>query len=105
MQLKSVKSLLSHWHEIAQDTQTKVNVTLPIPHEDWVRIQAFATTYNVTNEQIIQDIFHESLNELEASIPYIPGPTVIRVEDGDPIYEDVGLMPRYLKAKKEFLKH
>lgn len=40
------------------------------------------------------------LRQIEARIPYKPGPKVIRVEDDEPIYEDIGDMPRYLEIKR-----
>ncbi|MCH2177122.1 MAG: hypothetical protein MK193_15480 [Lentisphaeria bacterium] len=104
MQLKSVKSLLKHWNTISKSRESLVNVTIPIAHQDWVRIQAFASAYHLKTEDVIQDILHESLDQLEASIPYVPGPNVIRVEEGDPVYEDIGLMPKYLRLKNELLQ-
>ncbi len=37
-------------------------------------------------------------------MPYVPGTTVIRVEDGDEVYEDVGPLPRYLNTQKQLRK-
>ena len=36
-------------------------------------------------------------------MPYIQGSKVIRIEDGEEIYEDAGPMPRYLAAQKALL--
>ena len=43
---------------------------------------------------------HQALNTLEEQMPYIAGDKVIRVEEGEEVYEDVGPMPRYLAAKR-----
>ena len=96
--------MLNHWNTISQARDSQVNISIPIAHQDWVRIQAFASTYNLSSEAVIQDILHESLDQLEESIPYVPGPNVIRVEEGDPVYEDIGQMPKYLRLKKELLQ-
>ena len=45
-----------------------------------------------------------TLEELEASFPYIKGQQVIATdEEGDPLYEDVGPTPRFLTLSRRYL--
>ena len=50
-------------------------------------------------------MLHESLDALEAAIPYEAGDKVIQQDEfGDPVFEDAGLMPRYvelLRSKRD----
>jgi len=101
MQLKSVNQLLDQWQGVLDNTPNFTAVNIEIAEHDLHRIQAFAKVYHVKQNQIIQDLIKSALDDLEASIPYVQGSKVIREEDGDPIYEDVGIMPQYLKAKRQ----
>jgi hypothetical protein len=45
------------------------------------------------------------LDEVAAAMPYEPGPKIISRDDqGDPVYEDVGLTPRFVELTREFKK-
>lgn len=100
MLLKSVNRLLTNWQKNSDAESDKLKCECYISQHDDIRIQAFAKTFNHSQEAILEDIIHTALDELERSIPYIPGSKVIRMEDGDPIYEDIGLMPHYLRNKQ-----
>ncbi len=40
-----------------------------------------------------------------AAMPYEPGPKIISRDDqGDPVYEDVGLTPRFVELTRKFKK-
>ncbi|GGO83015.1 hypothetical protein GCM10011348_25750 [Marinobacterium nitratireducens] len=85
-----------------QESLTDLNVT--ISKEDLVRLEALACAFGLSREDVCSSLLHSILMEVEAKMPYRPGPKVIRIEDGDPIYEDVGPMPRYLEAKRRLEK-
>ena len=56
-------------------------------------------------EKIIADLLHAGLDEIEAAMPYVPGSKIIREDEfGDPVYEDVGMTPRFLDLVKTFRK-
>ena len=38
-------------------------------------------------------------------MPYVQGDKVIRLEEGDEVYEDIGPLPRYLDAQKKVLEN
>jgi len=52
---------------------------------------------------VVATLIHEALNELEAKMPYVQGNKVIRIEDGEEIYEDAGPMPRYMAEQRKLL--
>jgi hypothetical protein len=56
-------------------------------------------------EVIITDLLHAGLDEIAAAIPYERGPKVISRDDqGDPVYEDIGLTPRFVELTRKFKK-
>ena len=56
-------------------------------------------------EEIITDLLHAGLDEIAAAMPYEPGPKVISRDDhGDPVYEDIGLTPRFVELTRRFKK-
>jgi len=80
------------------------SLNLPIDREDLVRLQALADTFDMDIAELVPVLLHAILTDIEARMPYKPGNRVIRVEDGDPVYEDIGPMPRYLEAKRKHEK-
>jgi len=56
-------------------------------------------------EEIVTDLLHAGLDEIAAAMPYEPGPKVISRDDhGDPVYEDIGLTPRFVALTRRFKK-
>jgi hypothetical protein len=48
---------------------------------------------------------HAGLDEIAAAMPYEPGPKIISRDDqGDPVYEDIGLTPRFVELTRKFKK-
>jgi hypothetical protein len=46
------------------------------------------------------------LDEIAAAMPYEKGPKVISRDDhGDPVYEDVGLTPRFVELTRKYKKN
>lgn len=97
---ESLFKLLQSWEEHASTVSQQTEVTLSINKTDVVRLAALAEIYKLPENQIIATLIHEAINELEAKMPYIPGKKVIRIEDGDEIFQDTGPMPAYLAAQK-----
>lgn len=97
---QSLSRLLQSWEEHASKVSQQTEVTLSINQTDVVRLAALAEVFKLPENEIIATLIHEALNELEAKMPYVPGKKVIRIEDGDEIYQDTGPMPDYLAAQK-----
>lgn len=57
-------------------------------------------------EEIATDLLSAGLEEIAAAIPYERGPKVISRDDqGDPVYEDVGLTPRFVQLTRKYKKN
>lgn len=96
---QSLSKLLDTWQSHATKANQKSPLTIPIFQNDHIRLHALAEVYKLPLDEVIATLIHESLNELEARMPYIQGDKVIRVEDGENIYADAGPMPAYLEAQ------
>src|SRR6266850_147782 len=85
-------------------TATEYAVRLPV--DDAARIQALAELFpGQSKEAIITDLLGLALQELAASMPYVAGKKVIsQDEQGDPVYEDVGLTPRFMELMRKHKK-
>jgi hypothetical protein len=55
-----------------------------------------------TAEQLITELLGAALTEVAAAMPYVAGTRVIsNDEQGDPMYEDTGPMPRFLELTRK----
>ena len=97
------KQLLDDWSSKPKPLSTRETYAIRLPLEDAARIQALAELFPGTDrDRIITDLLAQAIRDLEASIPYVAGEKVIREDDhGDPVFEDVGLMPRFLELVKK----
>jgi hypothetical protein len=100
---ESLSKLLNKWENRARNINGRKDETLSIYQCDSIKLEALAQMYNLPKADVVATLLHEALNELEAKMPYIPGNKVIRIEDGEEIYEDAGPMPRYLEEQKKLL--
>lgn len=101
-----IKQLLDDWEDRAATDYTAQEFCLRLPVPDAARICALADMYpGRTREQIIVDLLGVALKELEEAMPYVAGDKVIaRDECGDPIYEDIGLTPRFQAQTEQHLR-
>jgi hypothetical protein len=78
-----------------------------LPLEDAARLHALAELFpGQTIEEIVTDLLGAGLDEIAAAIPYEPGPKVISRDDqGDPVYEDIGLTPRFVELTRKYKKN
>ena len=77
-----------------------------LPLEDAARLHALAELFpGQAIEEIVTDLLGAGLDEIAAAIPYERGPKVISRDDqGDPVYEDVGLTPRFVELTRKYKK-
>jgi len=101
--VKAIKSLLKKWETAADRQATKRAYSICLPVRDAARIEALADMYpSNTLEQLITDLISASLDELEASMPYVQGTQIIETDEfGDPIYEDVGPSTQFQAATQK----
>ena len=99
----SFKGLMDAWSAQQEPAKTRQDYSVKLPLNDAARLHALAELYpDVAAERLITDLLSAALDEVEAAMPYVPGDRVIREDDhGDPVYEDVGMTPRFLGAVRK----
>lgn len=99
----SFKDLLANWRETAAQTRTAAEYAVRLPLDDAARLAALAEMFpGRTPEQLITELLGAALQEVETSMPYIAGKKVISSdEQGDPIFEDIGLTPRFVELARK----
>ncbi|MCG8311754.1 MAG: pilin assembly protein [Pseudomonadales bacterium] len=101
-----VKDLASKWGIRSKANKTEKLYEIHLKDVDAAKVAAIASLFDVhSEEEIISDLLSAALNEFEESLPYKQGNKVVALdEENDPIYEDAGLTPRFLRLKEEKLK-
>ena len=102
----SFKQLLESWQQTAASTRTAAEYAVRLPIDDAARLHALAEMFpGRTPEQLITDLLSAALQEVAAAMPYVPGKKVISTdEQGDPVYEDVGMTPRFMELTRKYRK-
>ena len=100
------KALLDRWKKEPAPARTAKEYWFRLPLDDASRLHALAALFPGRQiEEILTDLLHAALDEVAAAMPYEPGPKVISRDDhGDPVYEDVGLTPRFVEFTRHFKK-
>jgi hypothetical protein len=99
----SFKDLLEGWRETAAQPRAAAEYAVRLPVDDAARLAALVEMFpGRPAEQLITDLLGAALQEVETSMPYVAGKKVIsNDEQGDPIYEDVGLTPRFMELTRK----
>lgn len=100
MPSSSIEALLVKLRHRGDELSSRTPLTIAVDEDDLVRLQALSQLYKLPIDELGALLMGDILRQIEARIPYKPGPKVIRVEDDEPIYEDIGDMPRYLEIKR-----
>jgi hypothetical protein len=105
-ELVKFKPLLDRWRQRAVPVRTAHEYAIRLNLDDAARLHALAELFpGQTIEEITRDLLQAALDELAAAMPYEPGPKVISRDDhGDPVYEDIGLTPRFVELTRKFKK-
>jgi hypothetical protein len=100
------KSLLDRWKKDSGPVLSAKEYAVRLPLDDASRLQALVELFPGQKvEEIITDLLHTGLDEIAAAMPYERGSKVISRDDqGDPLYEDVGLTPRFVELTRQFKK-
>jgi len=100
------KTLLDRWRKDAAPVRTAKEYAVRLPLDDASRLHALLELFpGWSAEEIITDLLHAGLDEIAAAMPYEPGPKIISRDDqGDPVYEDIGLTPRFVELTRKFKK-
>ena len=94
------RNVLNTWANDAGNKEEMSDITISIKTSDLHKLQALAEIYMQSLESVTSELLQESIKEIEEAMPYVAGARVIRIEDGQEIYEDVGPTPEYMAALK-----
>lgn len=99
----SFKELLDSWRERAAAPRTARAYAVRLPVDDAARLAALAELFPGRGpEQLITELLGAALKEVAAAMPYVAGQRVISTdEQGDPVYEDAGLTPRFMELARQ----
>ncbi|CDF82530.1 pilin assembly protein [Pseudomonas sp. QL9] len=100
-----IRDLVRHWEQSARGRLTSHRYSIPLDVETAARLAALHDLYPKRSvEELLGELVGSALEELEASFPYVKGNKVVATdEQGDPIYEDVGVTPRFLQLSRKYL--
>jgi len=100
-----VRELLNQWQKSGEQEVQDQEFTVRLTRHEKAKIAALAEMFpGRTESDIVLDLLRAALSELEAGMPYVPGPQVVSEdEQGDPVYEDIGPMPRYRDLTRKHL--
>lgn len=102
---KGFSQLLKSWERRSTENADLITSSIAMHKPDQIKLRALSDLYKLPEGEISGHLLHHALEALESEMPYIPGSKVIRVEEGNEIYEDIGPLPRYLEAQKKLRKH
>ena len=94
-----IKNMLVDWEQKSTDVKEQVSTNIVLNKEDLIKVDALAESYQLPAADLLANLINTALREVEVHIPYVAGTKVIRIEEGDPVYEDIGRTPGYLAAK------
>jgi hypothetical protein len=99
----SFKELLERWRESAEEPRTAAEYAVRLPLDQAASLRALAEMFpGRTAEQLITELLGAALEQLAAAMPYVAGSRVISTdEQGDPVYEDAGLTPRFVALMRK----
>ncbi len=100
------KPLLDRWMKDAAPARTAKEYAVRLNLDDAARLHALTELFPGRSvETLITDLLSAGLDEIAAAMPYERGPKVISRDDhGDPVYEDIGLTPRFVDLTRKFKK-
>jgi hypothetical protein len=100
------KPLLDRWKKHPPPQRTAREYAIRLPLDDAARMDALVELFpGLTVEEIVTDLLHAGLDEIAAAMPYEPGSAIISRDDrGDPVYEDIGMTPRFVELARKYKK-
>lgn len=103
--MSKLQPLLNRWQTIAHSPAPRLSLNTELDYHDVARLKALADLYPGCDVSVLMaDLLHHALNELEESFPYVHGDRKVGEDEfGDPLYEDVGLTPRFLELTRQHL--
>lgn len=100
-----INELHKHWQTESGTALPVERLSVSLSAHTAARLKALAELYpGLAHERLVADLLDAAVDEFERSLPYVPGSRVIEHdEQGDPIYEDAGLTPRFQELTRAHL--
>ncbi|MDN5872412.1 MAG: type 1 pili tip component [Nitrococcus sp.] len=100
------RELFESWERSAGERRTPNVYTVRLPMHDAAKLATLAEMFPGRSEKdIITDLLSTALDEIEATFAYVQGGRIVSEDElGDPIYEDVGLTPRFQSLTRKHLQ-
>jgi hypothetical protein len=99
-------SLLVDWEKKSNEECMAHECLVKMPRSVAARIYALQEMFPGRSEnEIIAGLLSSVLDELLETLPYVQGETVAAEDElGDPMYEDVGLTPRFIRLTQKYVE-
>ena len=95
-----ISQMLRAWEQHMVEHRPQVDYEIAIQRDDVIKLETLAELYQLPLNDIIANLVSAAIKESEQRMPYVQGGNIIRIEEGDPIYEDIGQTPRYIEIKQ-----
>lgn len=101
-----IRELARHWQQAASGPLLDSGLQLRLDLDSSARLAALCEMFPQRSaEELLGELLGAALEELAQSFPYVRGSRVVSLdEQGDPIYEDNGLTPRFLALTHSHLE-
>lgn len=98
-----IAKLLNHWQTQFGQELSEEKFSLSINSKDAARINALCELFpGMSREHILRDLISAALDDFSKNLPYVQGAKIVATdEDGFPLYEDIGLTPKFLSLTRK----
>jgi len=98
-----IKQLISQWNSLPKVEEDGDEYCLKISKANTASIEAIKELYpGLSSQMIISQLLSMALAAYEEALPYVPGDKIVAEDEmGDPIFEDIGLTPKYQELVKK----
>lgn len=99
-----IEELARNWQQEAVGEQPVREYVIKLPLEEASKVEALVELFPRRNrEQLLTEMLSAALDDVISVLPYVQGDEIIAHDEmGDPIFEDVGLTPRFLTLAREY---
>ena len=101
-----IEQLIDQWQALPKETFEGEDFVIKISHSEAARIEAIKELYSgLSTQMVVHQLLVSALNSFEEALPYVQGSKIIGEDEfGDPIFEDIGDTPKYIKLREKHQK-
>lgn len=98
-----IQELVNHWESASHGERTRREFSIHLPLKEAAQVLALAEMYpDCTENQILTDLVCYALGQLKEAFPYEAGRQVAVDECGDPVFEDAGATPKFIRLAQKY---